>query len=891
MEKTSKALVKGVPSGDTLILSGKIPKNSSLAIPEEHTIILTGINSPKVGNSSKPEDEPYGFESKEYLRNLLIGKVINYKIDYSQNERNYGQIFYNNININFEIIKNGFAKIGFLPKSQDKIYNSDYWKKLKEYEEEAKNEKINIWSDDDPNKHKRKINLITDDSFDISKINDCIKNKKELNVIIDYVFNCAIFNIYIPDFTLYAKMNLRFLAIPNQKDETLYKQGKAYVERIAMHQNSKLIIYNIDERKNIIGDIKIEKGPLVGQILKEGYAKIFINNNVPIPNEDLNLVKSFQNEARQNRLRIWKNEKIIESKEYEKEEGDELGEVKCIMVHSGDSLSIKDKNGDIQRIFLSNLKAPALAKLNSNEPDKPWAFQAKEFLRKRLIGKEIKCDFNYIKNPKVDSLNEGQNKKMRFYTIYYTDNNKNEKCLNVDLIENGLANLVTFKIEDGEPSKELNNMRNAEQKAKDNKIGIYSPKMPNQTNYSDLVGAPKIKKKSFVSFLLGLKNVECTVEFCFSGYKIKLRIDRKQCYISFGMLGIKTFTKDKNNNEVINKYFQEALNFVNDTILQRDGFCDILVADKMGNYFGNFYFNKKNFAITLLEKGLAVVDEQNKSTHVNLNEFFEAEKKAKDNKIGLWENETLANMIKFGDSYFGKYEEINKDIKLRVTEQDDMHNFYVNFLPNKNLDIIQNILSKYDDGERKEIKLEQPIKNGTLCAAKYPDDNNYYRGIIRSYNKKKNEYEVEFIDFGNIEFLNVDDLIQLDSEISSIEPQAKFCELAYLEYSKNSMKKAVDKYPDFVNIDSELNGKLCYDYNDDGVKKYGIVIYLKDNDINSTYHANLLKVGFAKLNRKRKIPDYLKELDKIEEKANNDGLGLWAEDEEIDYGKNDDENF
>ena len=105
------------------------------------------------------------------------------------------------------------------------------------------------------------------------------------------------------------------------------------------------------------------------------------------------------------------------------------------------------------------------------------------------------------------------------------------------------------------------------------------------------------------------------------------------------------------------------------------------------------------------------------------------------------------------------------------------------------------------------------------------------------------------------------------------------------------MKKAVDKYPDFVNIDSELNGKLCYDYNDDGVKKYGIVIYLKDNDINSTYHANLLKVGFAKLNRKRKIPDYLKELDKIEEKANNDGLGLWAEDEEIDYGKNDDENF
>ena len=94
-------------------------------------------------------------------------------------------------------------------------------------------------------------------------------------------------------------------------------------------------------------------------------------------------------------------------------------------------------------------------------------------------------------------------------------------------------------------------------------------------------------------------------------------------------------------------------------------------------------------------------------------------------------------MLKFGDSYFGKYEEINKDIKLRVTEQEDMHNFYVNFLPNKDLDKIQNILNKYDNGVRNEIKLKQPIKNGTLCAAKFPDDENYYRAIIRAYNKKK----------------------------------------------------------------------------------------------------------------------------------------------------------
>ena len=134
------------------------------------------------------------------------------------------------------------------------------------------------------------------------------------------------------------------------------------------------------------------------------------------------------------------------------------------------------------------------------------------------------------------------------------------------------------------------------------------------------------------------------------------------------------------------------------------------------------------------------------------------------------------------------------------------------------------------------------------------------------------------------------------------------------------MKKSVDKYPDFIDIDNTLNGKLCYDYNDNGIKKHGIVIYLKDelshdnwksNSLfkecfeliiiiisskenrlkDSTYHAGLLKIGYAKIDRKKKLPDYLKELNNIEDQANKDGLGLWAEDEEIDYGKDVDDEF
>ena len=74
----SKALVKGVLSGDTIIISGPLSKDYSL--PEEFNLTLTGVFAPKIGNSSKLEEEPYSFESREFLRKLIIGKVIIYLI-------------------------------------------------------------------------------------------------------------------------------------------------------------------------------------------------------------------------------------------------------------------------------------------------------------------------------------------------------------------------------------------------------------------------------------------------------------------------------------------------------------------------------------------------------------------------------------------------------------------------------------------------------------------------------------------------------------------------------------------------------------------------------------------------------------------------------------------
>ena len=390
-------------------------------------------------------------------------------------------------------------------------------------------------------------------------------------------------------------------------------------------------------------------------------------------------------------------------------------------------------------------------------------------------------------------------------------------------------------------------------------------------------------------------NLDCVVDFCFSASKFKLRIDQKQVMIPFGLIGVKSFTNDKNNSSLLQKYFKKSYDFVVDTVLQRDGVCDIINADKAGNYFGNFIFNGKNFGTLLIEKGLAVCSERATDVGKNkyINEMKEAEKKAQKEKVGLWEDEGLAKILK-GDSFNEnsgekQFEEINKDIKIRITEEIDLDKFFCNFLPNKTLDKIEQVLADYDDGVKKSDKLSLPIKNGTLCAAKFPDDNKYYRALVKSHNKEKQEFQVEFIDYGNIETVSMDDLIKLDGTISSLPPQAMYCELAYMKYSKMSMKKAVDKYPDFIDFDNELNAKLCYSYSQEAQLKHGLIVFKEGKDMKNTYHADLLKLGLAKLNRSKQLPDYMKPLDPIEKEAQDKELGVWDDNEETDYDYYDDD--
>lgn len=68
------------------------------------------------------------------------------------------------------------------------------------------------------------------------------------------------------------------------------------------------------------------------------------------------------------------------------------------------------------------------------------------------------------------------------------------------------------------------------------------------------------------------------------------------------------------------------------------------------------------------------------------------------------------------------------------------------------------------------------IQPGMMVVAKFSEDNAWYRGTVRSFSGRT--ADVEFVDFGNSDKVDVDSLRQIDKQFSNIPAQAVRCSLA-----------------------------------------------------------------------------------------------------------------
>lgn len=124
---TLRGKIVRVSDGDTVVLLD--------STNTQHKIRLDGIDCPEKG-------QPFGRKATDFVKQLTTGKEI--VVEWEKKDRYkriLGVVYADGLNVNKELLKNGLAW-------HYKHFNQD--KELAELEQQAKDKKLNIWSEKNP---------------------------------------------------------------------------------------------------------------------------------------------------------------------------------------------------------------------------------------------------------------------------------------------------------------------------------------------------------------------------------------------------------------------------------------------------------------------------------------------------------------------------------------------------------------------------------------------------------------------------------------------------------------------------------------------------------------------------------------------------------------------
>jgi len=109
-------------------------------------------------------------------------------------------------------------------------------------------------------------------------------------------------------------------------------------------------------------------------------------------------------------------------------------------------------------------------------------------------------------------------------------------------------------------------------------------------------------------------------------------------------------------------------------------------------------------------------------------------------------------------------------MNVTVTEVLDGGWFYVQ-IKSDELDHLEGLMEQLQRVEKKQPPGYSP-KTNDYCLAKFVEDNQYYRALIRGFTEKK-EYRVFYIDYGNTELVPLSFLAPIEESFLKFPHQVK----------------------------------------------------------------------------------------------------------------------
>ncbi|KAM3968500.1 LOW QUALITY PROTEIN: staphylococcal nuclease domain-containing protein 1 [Aphomia sociella] len=878
-------IVKQVLSGDTIVIR-KQPQGP----PPEKVIALSGITAPKVArqrtanNDVETKDEPFAWEAREFLRKKLVGKEVIFTAEKPPNSatREYGSVWAGKDPTKDENVTEALLAEG-LVKVRDGGRNIPQLKKLVEIEDVAKSQGKGIWGTD-LQEHVRDIKTTIDNPKQF--VNK--QNGQPIKAIIEYVRDGSTVRVcLLPGFYQITLM-LSGIRCPTIKQdgetESYADEARYFVESRLLQKDVEVILESVNNA-NFVGTILHPQGNIAEALLRQGFAKC-VDWSLAVMKSGASQLRSAERAAKDAKLRIWtnytSNAPIIAAKDKE-------FTAAVLEVVNGDALVVKLPNNSHKKIFLASIRPPR----EKNSPDDegkqpprpkgfkplydiPWMFEAREFLRKKLVGKKVNVTVDYIQ-PAKDNFPE-----KTCCTVVAGGTNVAEA-----LVSKGYATVVWYRNDNDQRSSHYDKLLEAEQKALKAGIGVHAKKDIPAHRIQDTSG-DSAKAKKFFPFLKRAQKTEATVEFVASGSRMRLYIPKESVLVTFLLAGINCPRGARpavggGPMQDAEPFGEDALLFTKEKCLQHDVVVTIEEMDKAGNFIGWLWIDNENLSVSLVEHGLASMHHTAETS-----EYARAIKTAEENaikkRLGLWKDYVEIEKETEKERNAPVQDRVMKYEKVIITEVTSEGNFYA-----QSVDLgtkLETLMEKI----HQEFKTNAPLpgsyvpRRGNICAARFTMDDQWYRAKVEKVTEDKKAH-ILYIDYGNREVVHSSRLASLPAGTESDPPYASEYLLCCVKFPSDP-----DDRSEAVAVFSTdtLNKKLLLNVETRGSPP---AVTLVDPNTNVDLGKNLIKEGLVLMEslRDSRLAGLVSEYRAAQEHARSSRLNLWrhgdiTDDDAVEFG-------
>lgn len=780
-------IVKAVPSGDTVVIMKQAaPVNGP---PPEMRVSLSSVRAPQLSRDMM-SDEPFAWEAREALRERLIGRVVSFRVDYRIPALQrvfatvYGSPNITDASINLTTIESGLARVRRQASPSEGV--SPELDALIAAEERAATAGKGLHSNGSPTKS-RKLPSDSSNLLEGEALVSACRNQP-MQAVVEYVATGSVVKVFIqhaPAGSTDVRADRMFMVSlsgvqspgfrraegddPNGPPKPLpYASNARFLTEIRLlHRDVRVVLESVDRNGVLLGSVEDPNAKIyIGEeLLRAGFAKT-VSWGLDHSSRAAAL-RAAERYARDRQLGVWKGFRPPAPNE-------ERFTGKVIEIISGDMLSILDDNsGEIRRITLASVRASRMERPSRERSSMPIgpAAEAKETLRKKIIGRRVSVKVEYTREPGAEAVRK---EVMVFATISREGDTSNADVA-LALISNGLLSVVRHR---GEEDRATNYEEYLEREAAamTAKRGMHAPNAQNSGVRINNLTGPDAKRRS-KDVLAGLQRngpYKGIVEYVTSASRYRIYLPSESMLITLALRAVRcpqstrrTYGPDGSVREEVpgEPHGDESADFARERIMQRDVEVEINNVDRVGAFLGNLHVlspsgERTDVSEMLLSTGHGYLHESFDASRDRAgSRYTSIEKEAREAKRGVWldyvEPEATEETIVSTKSVQRRFPAVVCEIgfggRIFVQDRDSS---------SAALASVARALADMNLNEAGAAPIAS-LRPGDVIAAKFSADGNWYRARVLFVDKATGNIDVRFLDYGNEERVQMSDIRRL----------------------------------------------------------------------------------------------------------------------------------